>query len=272
MDNQSQWLLNYLDNLEDDFKPMEQAVDSLIQYANPNYKYDSKNKRLREWNPDPFELYALAAKIFIGCLLTPEKLTYQAMIGYICEEVNCAEPLDRAKCAAECIAICYAADLIVITKENDDFMYISTEYEVDEDIPELEKHIPKAYKPMEKSINRILGNRFKQHSKNICTQHLDTLNNIPLCLEDRLLDINLEVTKDTLETKEEKDQWDTFKRRSEYMYSHVINGMNNEFYLDHAYDTRGRCYCEGYYINYQGSSFKKALVQLANKEIINLTN
>ena len=43
---------------------------------------------------------------------------------------------------------------------------------------------------------------------------------------------------------------------------------NGEFYLTHRYDKRGRCYSQGYHINYQGNSWNKAVVEFANGEVV----
>ena len=271
MDNQTEWLRNYLDDLPEDFHPLESAVDSLVVYASKTYGYESKNTRIREWNPDRFQCYNFVTKVFMGCLLHPEGMTYQAMIGYVSGQITCAKVLDRAKCAAECIALIYQNSLITITKISPVTMMITTEYALEEKIPELEKHLPKFIKPGTIQSNSILGNRFKQHGDHTCNQHIDNMNTTRLCLETRLLGIGLEQPKDVLDSLEEQQQWKMFTKRSEDMYRNTLNHGNN-FYLKHAYDTRGRCYCEGYYINYQGSSFKKAIVQLADKEVVNLTN
>ncbi|QDP54387.1 MAG: hypothetical protein Unbinned4120contig1000_39 [Prokaryotic dsDNA virus sp.] len=45
---------------------------------------------------------------------------------------------------------------------------------------------------------------------------------------------------------------------------------SNEFYLTHKYDKRGRTYCQGYHVTYQGAPWNKAVVQLAEKEIVPL--
>jgi hypothetical protein len=42
----------------------------------------------------------------------------------------------------------------------------------------------------------------------------------------------------------------------------------NEFCLTHKYDKRGRIYCQGYPVNYQGALWNKAVIQLAAKEIV----
>ena len=39
--------------------------------------------------------------------------------------------------------------------------------------------------------------------------------------------------------------------------------------MKYRYDYRGRTYCEGYYLNYQGNDYCKSILEFANKELIN---
>jgi DNA-directed RNA polymerase len=48
----------------------------------------------------------------------------------------------------------------------------------------------------------------------------------------------------------------------------ILEGFSNEFYLTHRYDKRGRVYCQGYHVTYQGTPWNKAVLELADKEII----
>lgn len=41
----------------------------------------------------------------------------------------------------------------------------------------------------------------------------------------------------------------------------------NEFWLTHRYDKRGRCYCQGYHVTYQGNQWNKAVIEFAHKEV-----
>jgi DNA-directed RNA polymerase len=50
---------------------------------------------------------------------------------------------------------------------------------------------------------------------------------------------------------------------------HALMGIRDRFWLTHKYDRRGRTYCVGYHINYQGTSWNKAVVEFANKEELN---
>ncbi len=41
---------------------------------------------------------------------------------------------------------------------------------------------------------------------------------------------------------------------------------SDRFWMTHRYDKRGRVYCQGYHVNYQGTPWNKAVVEFANKE------
>jgi len=263
------WLIDYLDKQPFIVEELNDSIETLVQWAGQHFPYESKNQRIREWSPEETDFYNLVHHIYACALLHPQGITYQALIGYICGVIRCADPLDRAKCASEVIAICYLCELIVISKISDKTMMITTEHQLDIDIPVFLKHLPEIRKPAPAEYVPILGNRFKKHSLDVCRDHIDKMNAIPFTLESRLIDLMVETPKDEPATQEELDQWNKFVDHSMAAYRHVLI-QGNEFYLLHNHDTRGRCYCSGYFINYQGSSYKKAIVQLANKEVVRL--
>lgn len=277
MQPEVKWLMDHLDQ-HPILSEMATALDLVWKWSCKDHGYESKNARIKEWNSNnqsltaDFDFYEIVTHIFAGTLLHPEGMTYQAMIGYISGNIGCKDPLDRAKCAAEIIALCYQADLITITKVSDKTMLITTDFDLGVEIPEFGKHMPVFQKPEPVARNPILGNLFKQHSEDVCTDHINRMNAIPLALEFRVISDLPETTKAPLDTDEQKEQWEDFKRRSLETYAEVAkrDPAEEPFYLNHSVDTRGRCYCSGYYINYQGASFKKAIVQLAEKEVIKL--
>lgn len=273
MQPEIKWVMDYLDR-HDILPEMEKSINILLQWSVADHGYESKNERIKEWHRNTAvfysqEYYELLSHIFAGCILHPEGMTYQAMIGYISGNIGCDSPLARAQCASEVIAIAYQCDLIVITKVSDKTMMITTEYKLDEDMPEFIQHVPEFKKPQLVMHNPILGNKFKQHDQDVCIGHINTMNAIPLSLNRGVISEMLETSTADLETQEQQEQWTDFRQRSYDMYNEVAM-HNNKFYLMHNMDTRGRCYCEGYYINYQGSSYKKAIVQLADKEVVKL--
>ena len=262
MQPEVKWIMNYLDEREL-IPEMDRAINMIMNWTMIDFKYESKNARIAEWNPSDKDIYGVLCHILIGCLIHRE-MNYQAMIGFIANDIGCADQIDRVKTAAEVIALAYQCDLIVITKSHDS-MIITTEFELDEDIPDFEKHQPESHAYVAET-NQILGSRFKQHTEDTCVSHINTMNNVALTLEWRVIDAMEESHKEA-ET-DATTEWQDFKSRSRRMYENV---GTDKFYLKHNYDTRGRTYCEGYLINYQGTSYKKSIVQLANKEIIPLT-
>jgi len=272
MQPEVKWLMDYLDN-HPMLDEMKEACHLAFKWAHTTYSYDSKNKRIQEWRshmkPCDTPFYEVMCHIFIGTLLHPNGMTYQAMIGYISGNVQCESPLDRAKCAAEMIALAYQADLITVTRVSDKTLLVSTEFVLPVEIPAFGKHLPQFKRPAPVDFIPILGCRFKQHNEDICIEHIDRMNAIPLRLETRVIDAMEEYQKAVPETQEQEENWETFKASSAEAYQ-LVRDKGNRFFLHHNYDTRGRCYCSGYYINYQGSQFKKAIVQLADKEIVKL--
>lgn len=47
-----------------------------------------------------------------------------------------------------------------------------------------------------------------------------------------------------------------------------LNNLSDELYLTHKYDRRGRTYASGYHVNTQGTDYNKAVLDLANKELV----
>jgi DNA-directed RNA polymerase len=45
---------------------------------------------------------------------------------------------------------------------------------------------------------------------------------------------------------------------------------NNQFWLTHRVDKRGRLYAMGYHTSTQGNAFQKASIEFANEEIIDV--
>lgn len=106
------------------------------------------------------------------------------------------------------------------------------------------------------------------HCEHLALDSLNKFNNVKLTLNKSLLtQLNEPVPEFT--NKEHHDEWHRFTRQSYDVYKYIIQ-EGNEFYLYNKYDKRGRTYSQGYHINTQGTSFKKAMIEFADKEIIQL--
>ncbi len=220
-----------------------------------------------EWGPEQEDVYEIVIAIFTVTLLNKSS-TLQSVIGMCTSKIRCEDPLDRAKCAAECIAICAIADIIEIVGLSGTYM-VHTTWQLDTDILKSNKHVILTRKPVVKTDKQMLGCRYKRQAPATCLNHINRMNGIQLSLNLPLLRAMSEKPTFQLDTTQKKEQWTLFIKNSYKTYLELARG-DNKFYLEWKYDTRGRCYSEGYYINPQGSSFKKAICQLAHKEIVNL--
>jgi len=253
---------NVEDLLDERYSEQLSEIASVIElWKSGRHRYASKRDRLNKWRLDPLTAYSLVLKI-LSIVVIQKEMTYQACIGYVANSIDHPDAFSRAQIAAEVIAICYTQDLIEIRKVNRTY-FITTELGTGEPVV-LKKHVP--LKEISGVKRTILGGRLKAHTADVCAEYLQSLNSVPLCLDQRIVS-ELEEEPKNEPSPENKQQWEQLKKDSRSMYEEI---GDQTFYLEHKYDARGRTYCVGYYVNYQGISYKKAIIQLANKEIVKL--
>ena len=118
--------------------------------------------------------------------------------------------------------------------------------------------------------NMILGGKLNHHDGKICLDHINRMNRIPLVLNKAFLIKYPEEPKDEsiVNTVEKQERWGIYTTQAKKKYAMALVKAE-KLYINHKPDTRGRVYAVGYYINPQGSGYKKAMLQLANKEHLN---
>lgn len=114
------------------------------------------------------------------------------------------------------------------------------------------------------------------HDDDVCLDHLNRINGTKLAL-------NLEVAQAIknkwrgLDRMKEDETLEKFKKRLKAFekYDRVAKDViglllqeGNEIYLTHRYDKRGRTYCMGFHITYQGTDWNKAIIEFADKEVL----
>jgi hypothetical protein len=118
--------------------------------------------------------------------------------------------------------------------------------------------------------------RHNHHEDDVCLDHLNRMNRIRFSLDLDTASMvklkwkgldkqNEDETREDFEKR--KKAFSKYKRTTQQvMDTLLVHG--NEFYLTHKYDKRGRIYCQGYHVNYQGAPWNKAVIQLADKEYV----
>lgn len=131
------------------------------------------------------------------------------------------------------------------------------------------KHIDNHSNPYDHSY--LISNVKPVENLDLCLDHINRLSRIKLS-------INFTVAKNSKYTVKDKElsfseqlkknkALKNFIKDSEETFNYLAFS-DNEFYMNHYYDKRGRTYAQGYHINYMGTEYQKACIELTDKEII----
>jgi DNA-directed RNA polymerase len=121
----------------------------------------------------------------------------------------------------------------------------------------------------------ILG-RGNDVGQNINTSFLDKINAIPYSLDLEMV----ELLSDEVKAPDEPITWYEQKERDK-AFNQLVQETNttidyllengNKFWFTWKYDKRGRSYSQGYHINPQGNSYRKAILNFAEEEKLTKT-
>ena len=113
------------------------------------------------------------------------------------------------------------------------------------------------------------------HEDDVCHDHINRVNSIEFSLNMDTVALvrnkwrNLDKKKEG-ETHEDFDKrkkaFEKYDRTSREVIA-KLTSLGDRFHLTHKYDKRGRTYCQGYHVNYQGTAWNKAVVEFSNKEM-----
>jgi hypothetical protein len=100
----------------------------------------------------------------------------------------------------------------------------------------------------------------------ICLDVINRQNSIKLRLNTEFLANCPEKPTHNLDTLEKQNLWRQFIRESQIVYDLL---GNQPFWLTNKVDKRGRLYAQCYHVTTQGTAYKKAMIELADKEYVN---
>lgn len=279
-----------------------QAVTLIKEWLSGTY-YASKNRRLQQLSLMDIEKLVLDLFIGIAYVLAPELFT--SVTAQLAGRLGFDDKRDSIVTVAELIAVICPTDAFDITKEDrmSSLTMVSRIALQEDTVTFIEQSAylpPMVCQPLQLKSNYdsgylshkdslILGSG-NHHDGNICLDVLNTVNCVKLKLDTEFLcaveeDPNTEYTvewaienaakkgKDITEARAKEvvnaahTQWHQFRKLSTRLYLLMVE-TGNEFYLTNKVDKRGRLYAQGYHITTQGTSFKKAMVELSNEEIV----
>jgi hypothetical protein len=256
-----------------------QGIELATDYMNGTY-YDSKMRRVVQLKN--MDIPALVMDMFVGIAYCQRPELFTSVSSQMASRLKFSDRTEAITTVAELMAVLCNTDAFDITKDgpNASLMVVSC-------IPlpdELKMFIdnsqflpPMVCEPLELTHNYssgylthndslILGSG-NHHDGDICIDTLNIMNKVALKLDTDFLSTVEEMPTFDLDTQDKEESWAHFKKQSYHFY-HLMATQGNKFYLTHKVDKRGRIYSHGYHINTQGSAFKKAMLELADAELI----
>lgn len=271
-------LLQSIESSPELMDKIEMGVTLLEEWRHQVF-YDSKNKRLEQL--DAVDLQELVTEVAITTLPIDHPELYTSVCGRLAASLGFADKGDAIKTISEIVAVLCETDLYDIGRGAKNQLTVVSAYDLP---PELRrfidetKYLPPMLVPprvlranhdtgyMETKGTLILG-KGNYHEGDLCLDSLNKFNQVPLSLDINMLNLYREMPKKALKTPEAEEQFARMRKDSLHIYADLA-AYGNEFYLTHKVDKRGRTYAQGYHVSTQGSAFKKSILNLHKKEVI----
>jgi len=273
---------------------IKQGVSLLTSWLNKGEYYPKKQERVNQLKQ--LDIEKLVEKVLLTTIYCFRDELLVSVAVQLVSVLKFDDKPDGVKTAAELLGVLCQTDLYDVNKDTRDRLTIISKIEIESSL-KYEMGLAMNMPPMvckPKSIKNnhtsgyltfndsvVLG-KDNNHGGNLCLEVLDSLNKTPLNLNlEFLKQVNEEIDEEKIkqkisEAKTRKEvrklenqlyNWEEFREQSKQVYL-LLAKQGNKFYMTHKVDMRGRIYAQGYHVNYQGMSYKKSSIELANKEIV----
>ena len=292
-----------LDLLLEDKDGMEligQGTELLEAWCVLPSKYETKQQRRDTLAK--MEVHKIVQRVFVDVLMMPKPASLANVATALGISLGFEEAKQGITLAGEILAVLSHTGFFGLSRKDKNATYYiyphamltDEEWEIATrgmymppliEKPKMLKHNRSTPYHTIKDESLILGGHHNHHDYYICQDVLNKQNNIPLCLnEDFINNILEEATYDLDAVKgmdtmpvmmaremlhNQRRNWEIHIEQSVMVYETVYN-EGNRFYIPNKVDKRGRIYAQGHHINPMGSDYKKASVDLCDKEIINI--
>lgn len=255
------------------------GVDYLTLWLDYEH-FEKKAKRLSQLKD--LNLDSLVRSIYVGTAYARKPELFVSVTSQLTKQLKMDSTADAVQTIAEVVAVLAHTGVFTITKESREAsMMLQSLIELPAalvDAMDRSMYLPPMVcEPKEITTNYeaphltfndcvILG-KGNKHAGDQCLDVINTQNKIPLSLDLEFLSQVEEDPTFEIDTLQKEQMWHQFKGQSYAVYE-MLAKQGNRFYLTNKVDKRGRLYSQGYHVTSQGSPFKKAMLELANPEII----
>ena len=278
---------------------VQEAIDAANEWLVVEDYWIGKRERLNVLIQNKVDFSRLIPSILSTAIASTQEhpMKLVTLASMVCGQIPLDDKGQQLQTAAELIGvICNATDLLEAFRTKDSTVMIQPCIDLDEELLNCLKYRfylpPMLVKPnklrantdsgyLTQSSSLILGGAYNHHERNISLDVLNTLNGNVYEIDSDFVkqfkeewhksDLSYEEFKEL--SKAEKDlhrmdeeTWNEYREQCDAIYDQLIK-HGNKFHFTHKVDKRGRVYSQGYHLNPQGKAYKKAMLNLAHKEI-----
>lgn len=291
-------VLEYMATIPEVEVRINQGAELLRMWCESESAYESKQKR--KDHISQLDLVDITKEIFTRIASLSTETTLNNLASQLATILGFADTRDGIVACAEVIAILCDTNFFDLNKYHvNSSIYVKSNFALPDDLMAYIERAcylpPLVVKPKVLRGNRdsgyitvkgdslILGGGHNHHNDHIALDVLNIMNNYELCLNEFMLSIDEEPTHDldvikdkpqdmteieeTRAIAQQKRNWHKHVEQSTYFYNHILMN-NNKMWITNKFDKRGRIYSQGHHINPQGTSYKKAIIDLYNKQVV----
>lgn len=261
--------------------PISKAEDLLSSYIHNSTYYQSKLTRLQHLKSKSTLEIVMETLVLVLPLSTAQPI--QGVAGQLGIHLGYDDVMEGVKTAAEILAVLAQTDMFDLiparSSETGSIMIISN-YRLEDstlDFINQTKYLPPMIVPpktitsnfcsgyLTRTDSVILGSG-NHHKGKQALDVLNILNSIACSIDTRMFEF-YETSKKPLDTAEKEANHIKLVNDSNVVVWDLLEA-GNKFWFTHKVDKRGRMYASAYHVNYQGTSYKKSLINLYKKELI----
>ncbi len=263
--------------LYDSFTRCQVAIEG---YLNKQY-FKSKDNRVQCIRHIPIQ--DIATEVLIAVLSIKGIASIQGVAAKLGNWLEYEDVFDGAHTGAELLGACVdtgAYDIIAAAHSESGYLSVKPLGSLDQetiDFIEKTRYLnPMLIEPKPWFNNSnggyisfnesVLLGKGTHHEEPQNLKILNMLQEVEFSLDSEVLKA-LETSKKPLDTPEKMRAHADMVRVSKLVYEELVS-QGNSFHFVWKYDFRGRMYSSGYYVNLQGASYKKALLNFKKKVMI----
>ncbi|QFR59776.1 RNA polymerase small subunit [Acinetobacter phage VB_ApiP_XC38] len=290
----------YMDTIPEVDACIKRGVALIEAWCQSPSSYASK--QTRKDHISQMDLTELVEDVFIRIASLSSETTLNNLASQLAPSMGFDDTRVGIQAMAEIIAILCETDFYNLEKYHiNSSIYVKSNFYLTD---ELQAYVERACylpplitKPKKLHNNRssgyltlkgeslILGGSMNHHNDPIALDVLNIMNRYRLSLNEWQLENTPELPTHDLDTVEnahelteielmkavsqQKKNWQKHLDQSQTFYKHIVES-GNKMYITTKVDKRGRIYFCGHHITPQGTSYKKSIVELYDKETIDV--